>query len=193
MLLELLDHASALELVDLDHGRQQLEVVAGVARELLERRDVFWETGTAEAQPCLQEVWAQPVIQPDAGGHVHDVGADQLADARDLVDEADARGEERVRRELDHLGGGDVGDHDRRVERLVERRDALRTVGLERAHDDPVRVHEVVNRRALGEELRVGDVGDAVQPAGVQRTPHPLAGPGRHRAFHDQRRLDAGR
>ena len=32
VLLELLDHAPALELVDLDHGRQQLEVVAGVAR-----------------------------------------------------------------------------------------------------------------------------------------------------------------
>ena len=37
VLLELPDHPSLLELVDLDDGRQELEVVAGVAGELFER------------------------------------------------------------------------------------------------------------------------------------------------------------
>ena len=38
VLLQLADHAPLLQLVDLDHRVQQLEVVAGVAGELLERR-----------------------------------------------------------------------------------------------------------------------------------------------------------
>ena len=46
---ELGDHAPLLQLVDLDHRVEQLEVVAGVAGELLERRDVLGEAGAAEA------------------------------------------------------------------------------------------------------------------------------------------------
>src|SRR3954471_5735574 len=43
MLLELGDDAPLLELVDLDDGGQELEVVAGVAGELLEGRDILRE------------------------------------------------------------------------------------------------------------------------------------------------------
>jgi hypothetical protein len=41
---ELSDHSPLLQLVDLDHRVEELEVVAGVARELLERGHVFRET-----------------------------------------------------------------------------------------------------------------------------------------------------
>ena len=44
MLLELADGSPLLQLIDLDDGGQELEVVAGVAGELLEGLDVFWET-----------------------------------------------------------------------------------------------------------------------------------------------------
>ncbi len=43
MALELADHPPLLELVDLDHRRQQLEVVARVRRQLLERQRVLGE------------------------------------------------------------------------------------------------------------------------------------------------------
>ena len=92
VLLELLDHAPLLELVDLDDRGQQLEVVAGVAGELLQRRDVLGEAAAAEAKPGAQEVRAEAVVEADAPRDVLDVGADELADVRDLVDEADARG-----------------------------------------------------------------------------------------------------
>ena len=41
MPLELAYHPALLQLVYLDHSRQQLEVVAGVARQLLESAHVF--------------------------------------------------------------------------------------------------------------------------------------------------------
>src|SRR5438046_3188564 len=51
VLFELSDHAPLLELVHLDHGVQELEVVAGVRRELLERDPVLREARAAPADP----------------------------------------------------------------------------------------------------------------------------------------------
>ena len=56
VLLELADRAPLLELVDLDDGGEQLEVVAGVAGELLERLDVFWETVVRDEPPVVTNV-----------------------------------------------------------------------------------------------------------------------------------------
>ena len=53
--LELADHAPLLQLVHLDHGVQELEVVARVRRELLQRERVLREAGAAEADPGAQE------------------------------------------------------------------------------------------------------------------------------------------
>ena len=139
MRLELLDHAPLLELVHLDHGREQLEVVAGVPGELLERGDVLREAAAAEAEAGFEEVRPEPLVEADPVGHVDDVRADQLADARDLVDEADPRREEGVRRELDHLRGGDVRLHDRRIERRVQLGHPLCVRGLERPDHDAAR------------------------------------------------------
>ena len=57
--LELADHAPLLELVHLDHGVQQLEVVARVRRELLERERVLREARAAEADPGAEEALAR--------------------------------------------------------------------------------------------------------------------------------------
>ena len=97
-----------------------------------------------------------------------DVGADLLADVGDLVDEGDLGREEGVRGELDHLGGGDVGAHDLAAERPVERCDLVGgplVAGVGADHH-PVGVQEVLDRRALLEELRAGDVGEAGQRRG---------------------------
>ena len=120
MLLQLPDHSPFLQLVDLDHGGQQLEVIARVARELLEGGDIFWKAGAAVSNPRLQKMSADPMVQAHTAGHLEDVRAGLLADVRDLVDERDLRGQERVRRELDHLCTSDVGAHKGRTEWRVQ-------------------------------------------------------------------------
>src|SRR3954451_20488485 len=56
VLLELADDPALLELVDLDDGVEELEVVAGVAGQLLEGGDIFWKAGAPESNPRLQEL-----------------------------------------------------------------------------------------------------------------------------------------
>ena len=94
--------------------------------------------------------------------HLGDVRAGHLADVGDLVDERDLGGQEGVGGELDHLGAGDVGAHERRVERRVELDHRVAGPVAVVADDDAVGAQEVVDRRALLEELGAGDVAEAV-------------------------------
>ena len=105
-----------------------------------------------------------PIRRSDADrlAHVIDVGADQLADVRDLVHERDARRQNRVRRVLAQLGARRVhhqdrraGARERRVQLLHDRRRAL-VVRLDADHD-AIRLHEVFDRGALLQELGVAD------------------------------------
>ena len=96
VLLQLRDHAPLLQLVDLDHRVEQLEVVARVAGELLERGHVLGEARAAEADPGLQELRADAVVEAHAARDLDDVGAGLLAHVRDLVDERDLRRQEGV-------------------------------------------------------------------------------------------------
>ena len=98
--LQLGDDAPLLQLVDLDHGAEQLEVVAAVAGQLLEGGDVLGEAGAAEADARPQEARADAGVEAHAARDHVDVRADLLADVRDLVDERDLRREERVRADL---------------------------------------------------------------------------------------------
>ena len=134
VMLELADHAPLLQVVDLDHGGEQLEVVAGVAGELLERLHVLGEAGAAVADAGLQEVRPDALVEAHAVGDRAHVGADLLADVGDLVDEGDLGGQEGVGGVLDHLRGGHAGAHDRRVDAAVERLDlvAVLVVGTSR-------------------------------------------------------------
>ena len=54
---------------------------------------------------------ADPAVVAHAQHHVVDVGADDLAEVGDGVDERELHGQEGVRRVLDGLGRGRVGDH----------------------------------------------------------------------------------
>ena len=101
---------------------------------------------------------SRPMPARDLG----DVRAGLLADVGDLVDERDLRGQEGVGRELDHLGAGDVGAHERRVERRVELDDGVAGPVAVVADDDAVGVQEVLDRRALLEELGARDVAEAL-------------------------------
>src|SRR3954465_13488925 len=107
MLLQLLDHAALLELVDLDHRGEQLEVVAGVRRELLQRERVLREARASVADAGTQEVRGESWAQGDPPRYPDDVRADGLADVRNLVDERDTRHQESIRCKLDHLRRSD--------------------------------------------------------------------------------------
>ena len=138
-------------------------MVAGVAGQHLQRADVLGKQRPAVADAGAQEGGADALVEAHPAGDLGDVGADLLADVGDLVDEGDLGREEGVGGELDHLGAGDVGAHHLAAQRLVERRDGvagLLVAGIGADHD-AVGVHEVLDRRALLEELGAGDVGDA--------------------------------
>ena len=70
---------------------------------------------------------------------------------------------------------------------LVEQCDPVALFAPERADDDSVGPHEVCDRGALGEELRVRDVTDLREPPGVQPRSYPFAGSGRNGALHYER------
>ena len=129
---------------------------------------------------------AQAVIETNALRNLDDVGADGLADVRDLVDERDAGHQERVRRELDHLRRGHVGDDDRRVDSLVQRLHLRSVLLCERADHDPIGIDEVVDRAALGKELGVRHITDVRETAGLERSANLLAGPDRNGRLHDE-------
>ena len=92
--------------------------------------------------------------RPIPARHLDDVGAGLLADVGDLVDERDLGREKRVRGELDHLGAGDVGAHERRLERRVELDDRVAGPVAVVPDDDPVRVQEVLAPRSPPSETQ---------------------------------------
>ena len=71
---------------------------------------------------------------------------------------------------------------------VVERRDRVGVLGLERADDDAVGMHEVAHGVALGEELRVRRVADVLEAARVEAVAHLLAGADRHGRLHHEDR-----
>ena len=160
-------------------------MVAGVGGELLEREGVLGEARAAEADPRPEEALADPAVVADRLGHLDHVGARRLADVRDLVDERDPGHQRGVRGELRHLRRGDVRADDRGVDSCVELLDGVRVGSVERADDDPVGLHEVLDRRPLGRELGVRGVPDVPEPARVEAMPDLLTGPDGHGALHD--------
>ncbi len=111
----------------------------------------------------MQELAADAVVEADTARHFLDIGTDALAQVRDLVDEGDLGGEERVRRILDKFRPAPLGVEDRRalvLERPVEFRHDTARARIARADDDPVGLHEVLDRGAFPQEFRVGNDSD---------------------------------
>ena len=186
VLLELADDSPLLKLVHLDDGGEQLEVVARVPRELLQRRDVFGQAVSRVAEARAQEVRPDAAVVAHPCRYLVDVGARRLADVRNLVDERDLGGEKRVGRVLDHLGRGHIRAHDRSAERLVERRQRIAVSGVEGADHDPVGLHEVPDRGALAQELGVRHIPDRPKTAGIELGARLQPGADRDGALHDE-------
>ena len=79
-----------------------------------ERPDVLRQAAAAEADAGAEEAAADAGVVADRVGELGDVGAGDLGDLGHRVDERDLGREERVRGDLDELGGGEVGDDERR-------------------------------------------------------------------------------
>src|SRR6266576_4709918 len=196
MLLQLLHDTPLLELVHLDHGREQVEVVARVRSELFERERIFWKTGAAVANPRAQEVWSEAMVEPDPLRNFDDVRTDRLAHVRNLGDERDPGHEKCIRGELDHLGRRDVRPQYWRLDSPVERLDRRTVLVREGTDDDPVRIEEVVHSVTFGQELRIRHVADIREPAAVEGSANLLTCSDRHGRFHHQDlapRLAAGK
>jgi 3-oxoacyl-[acyl-carrier-protein] synthase-3 len=86
MILELADYATLLELVDLDHARQQLERVARVAGELLKRGDILREAAAAVADAGAQEALADALIKTGSARCALVVGAEIFSRILDFKD-----------------------------------------------------------------------------------------------------------
>ena len=85
MLLELAEDPPLLQLVHLDHRVQQLEVVAGVRGELLERDAVLRKTTAAKTHARKEKLGTDSNIAPDANTNMIDIGAGLIANVRDLI------------------------------------------------------------------------------------------------------------
>ena len=106
-------HAAAhVDVVDLAEEGQRL-VDAELAGARHERADVLGQAAAAEAEAGVEELAADAVVVADGVGELLDVGAGRLAHLRHRVDEGDLGGQEGVGRDLDQLGGGEVGDDHR--------------------------------------------------------------------------------
>jgi hypothetical protein len=154
---------------------------------------VLGKARAAKPRPGVQKLAADAAVEPNAAGHVLDVGAHPFAQIGDLVDKGDLGGEKGVGRVFDQLGGGDVGKHDRRLDQierpveLVQYRPRPLALG---ADHHPIGAHEIGDRRALAQKFRVGgDLNPAVGPEAVQDLGDPVAGADRHGRFgHHHRR-----
>jgi len=107
----------------------------------------------------VQELVADAAVKADAAGDLLDVRPHPFAEAGDFIDEGDLGGEEGIGRVFDQLGRFQVGGQDReiaQVERPVDLRHHLRRALVLDADHHPVGLHEILDRRALAQELGVG-------------------------------------
>ena len=158
MRLHLVDEPRLLRVVHRFDRAQDLEIVPSAGRRLEQCLDVFRKAAAAIADPRKQERSADPAIRADRLAHLIDVGADPLADVRNLVHERNARRQNRIRRVFGELGACRVHHQDRRPSARkgsVQLSHDLGRVSILGADDYAIRLHEVFDRRALLQELGV--------------------------------------
>ena len=163
---------------------------AEIVGRLDQRPQILREAGAAEARAGGEELRADAVVEADAERQLLHVGAGQLAEPRQLVDEGHLGGEEGVRRVFDELRRLHRRGDDQRPalagQRHVELLEQLARPLRMRADDDAVRLHEIGDGVALAQELRVGGDGEALGGEVLADDRRDLAaGADRHRRLGD--------
>ena len=154
-----------------------------------QRSQVLRQACAAERESRLQ-IGGGDVQLVIAAEDVHDlmaVGADRLADAADLVGETHLQRVPRVVHVLDHLGGLEIGAHERTGEPVIEFRQHLAACAVQLTDHGLRRIQEVVHRGALAQELGVHaqpEIDSGSPPGrGLERRDHHVARRSRqHRA-----------
>ena len=129
--------------------------------------------------------------RPMPRADVVDVGADLLAQVGDLVDEGDLHRQEAVGGVFDELGGLEAGEQDRRLDqeqRAIELAHLLAPALALHPDHHAVGPHEIVDRGALAQELRIGDhVEVRLRVGGADDVRDLASGADRHRRLghHD--------
>ena len=156
--LQLFEQHVLLRLVRLLHRIQNAERHFVLGAGAHQRLDVLGEAGAAVPRAREQERLSDTPVGADAAPHLSHIGADGLAQPRDLIHEGDPRGQHGVGRVFRHLGRRDVhhdqgiaGAHEGRVQLFDH---AGRLVRIH-AHDDAIGLHEVLDRRPFLQELGV--------------------------------------
>ncbi len=107
----------------------------------------------------MEELIADTPVGADGGRHLLYVRADFFTQVGNLVDEADLHGEECICGILGKLGRLAAHEDHRRIaqaQRLVNTLHCRLRTRLVHAHQDTVRMGEVLDCRALSQKLRVG-------------------------------------
>src|ERR1700733_7137631 len=117
-----------------------------------QRADIFGEAGAAEARTGMEELAADPIVEPDPARNLLHVGAGALGEISDLVDEGNLGGEERVGGVFDQFGGTPAGIHDRRlveIEWTVDLCDHIAGALVLGTDYNAIRMFEVPDRSAF--------------------------------------------
>ena len=147
-------------------------------------QDVLLETRPPKAHGRGQELGPDARVRAHTLADLLDVGARRLAQSRDGVHRRDALRQHRVGRQLRQLCRPEIGAQHAlgRDPALVDRGQPLdggaAVLVVAPADQDPVRLGQVLHRRALREELRVGQDVEAHARVAVVAREHLLDGLG---------------
>ena len=191
------DAARDLRLVGLNHRRQDRRRHVIDAARAQQRSNVLRQARPAEGEARL-EIGGRNVELLVLAKHAHHilrVGAQRIAQVRDLVGEGDLQRMECIADVLDHLGRAYRSLQERRADPGIQLPERVARVGIVAADEHERRVIEVFDRRAFAHELGVDGDADrlghaaAIGTLGQHARKHPL---GRSRqdgaAQHDRQR-----
>src|SRR3989442_14660396 len=183
--LDRLGELRELAVVLFDRRAENDEVIAFPGGERRERSRVLREARAAPAQPGPQMARSDARVKRHRVEDRFGIRADDVREIGDLVDEAELRGEEAVRRvlgelraaarrpnERDEIGRAPPALAEWRVERFNDRARRRRSTG-----DDARRGERVRKSAPFAEELRIRDDELMTEPAGLEA----IAGPDRYR------------
>ena len=143
--LRSLNGLGAAIIVDLGDGIQNARVQALFLGHVGQGLDILGKARTTPAQAGIQEMAADARVIAHAGRDFLHIRADAFAQVSQFVHEGDLGRQEGIGGVLDHLGGAQVGDDDRRAQGQVQLSHFLGRLAVQRTDHGAMRAHEIAN------------------------------------------------